>query len=277
MVAMVLAWKPAATATEPPAGELVAAETAEIAWHDDYAKAMSEAEQRNKMFLIYFCDACDNGPCNRFKAETLDDDCVRCKLQHYVCVQLPLDAKITVGGKEVKLLEHAAYGEMLGRPGIAIVDFRSSDAKLRGSVVSMFPITERLSYTAEQMAVILDLPPGTLTQRTLIYAVRIHPEKPASTDGKPAPDLFEEAESHSQHQAEIRFQGHHQWESRFRRIVARLPGGVSAREVCAESWPGENLRKPPSSVSAVGLAGTGASSALEPLFRLHTSCGGMAW
>ena len=35
------------------------------------------------------------------------------------------------------------------------------------------------------MAVILDLPPGTLTQRTLIYAVRTHPERPASADGQP--------------------------------------------------------------------------------------------
>jgi len=158
-----------------------------------------------------------------------------------VCVQLPRDAKITVGGEPVILLEHTAFYEMLGRPGIAIVDFRSADANLRGTVVSTFPITEKLWYSPERMAVILDLPPGTLTQRTLIYAVRIHPEKPASTDGEPLPDLLEEAQGHSQYQAGIRRQGHHFWESRFRRIVARLPGGLSAREVCAESWPGENL------------------------------------
>ena len=176
-----------------------------------------------------------------FKAETLDDPRVRRKLQDYVCVQLPLDAKITVDGKEVTLLEHAAFHEMLGRPGIAIVDFRSSDRQAAGAVVSTFPITEKLWYTPEQMAVILDLPPGTLTQRTLIYAVRIHPDKPASTDGELSPDLLEEAQSHSQYQADIRLQGHHFWESRFQRIVARLPGGLTAREVCAESWPGENL------------------------------------
>jgi len=52
---------------------------------------------------------------------------------------------------------------------------------------------------------------------------------------------LEEAQSHSQYQADIRRQGHHYWESRFHRIVARLPGGLGAREVCAESWPGENL------------------------------------
>jgi hypothetical protein len=225
------------TAAEPAAN----APPAAITWHTDYAKAMSMAERADKMLLVYFCDPACDGPCNRFKAETLDDPQVRDKLQDYVCVQLPLAAKITVQGKEVVLLEHEAFREMLGRPGIAIVDFRTPDAPLRGSVVSTFPITESLWYTPQQMAVILNLPPGTLTQRTLIYAVRTHPDKPASTDGRALPTLLEEAESHSQYQAQIQQQGHHFWESRFHRIVARLPGGGTAREVCAESWPGQNL------------------------------------
>lgn len=213
----------------------------EIQWFDKYAEAMTAAEERNRMLLVYFCDDCPDAVCNRFKAETLSDPTVRTKLQDYVCVQVPLSATITVDGKPVTLLEHEAYREMLGRPGIAIVDFRSTDATLRGAVVSAFPITGKLWYTPQRMAVILDLPPATLTQRTLIYAVRIHPDKPASTSGELDPNLLEEAQNHSEYQARIRLQGHHAWESRFRRIVGRLPGGLSAREVCAESWPGENL------------------------------------
>lgn len=216
-------------------------ESPDVAWMSDYAEAMSAAERQNKMLFVYFCDGCSGESCSRFKAETLDDVQVRRKLQDYVCVQVRLDTTITVDGKPVKLLEHEAFREMLGQSGIAIVDYRSEDANLRGAVVSTFPITQKLWYTPERMAVILQLPPGTLTQRTLIYAVRIHPEHPASTDSEPSNYLFDEAQSHSQHQAEIRLQGHHQWESRFHRIVSRLPGGLSAREVCAESWPGENL------------------------------------
>ncbi len=53
--------------------------------------------------------------------------------------------------------------------------------------------------------------------------------------------LVKEAESHSQHQARIRLQGHHQWNTRFHRINAKLPAGLTASEVCAESWAGENL------------------------------------
>jgi hypothetical protein len=76
-----------------------------------------------------------------------------------------------------------------------------------------------------------------LTQRTLILAVRIHPEGPSSTDGVFLTTLAKESESHARHQAQINLQGHHNWESRFHRISARLPGGHSAQEVCAESWP----------------------------------------
>ena len=227
-----------------PAAALPAAErdadAPKVRWSNDYAKAMTAAEKQNKMLLLHFSDGSDGGPGGRLTA-TLDDPRVRRKLQDYVCARLPLGTKIKVQGKEVVLLEHGAFREMLGKPGVAIVDFRVSDPARRGAVVSAFPATEDLGYTPEQMTVILNLPPGTLTQRTLIYAVRTHPEKPASTDGELLPALLEEAQSHSQYQADIRLQGHHQWGSRFARIVARLPGGLGAREVCAESWPGQNL------------------------------------
>jgi hypothetical protein len=51
-----------------------------VAWHANYARAMAEAERKNKMLLIYFCDAGDDTPCHRFKAETLDDPKVQGKL-----------------------------------------------------------------------------------------------------------------------------------------------------------------------------------------------------
>jgi len=212
-----------------------------VVWHDDYAQAMAEAERLGRMLLVFFCDPKGDGTCNRFKAETLDDVRVCRKLADYVCVQLPLEATIRSGGQEVKLLEHDAFREMLGRPGVAIVDFLDESSPRYGAVVSQFPITERLWYTPEQMIVILDLPPGTLTQRTLIYAVRTHPDRPASADGELCPDLAVEAGDHAKYQASVGRQGHQFWETRFHRIMGRLPRGLTAREVCAESWPGENL------------------------------------
>jgi hypothetical protein len=215
-------------------------ETAPVYWHDDYTRAVREAEHQGKMLLVYFCDPGGDCDCNRFKAETLDDALVCSKLQDYVCLQARLDASIIVDGKSVVLLSHPAFKEMLGKPGIAIIDYRRRDSQVYGAVVSAFPISRRLWYTPEKMAVILDLPAGTLTQRTLIYAVRTHPDKPASTEGEASSYLLEEAQKQSQYQADIHLQGHHFWESRFHRISDRL-NGLSTREVCAESWPGQNL------------------------------------
>jgi hypothetical protein len=242
-------------AHEPSPAESVGP-TVEVAWMSDYAAAVRKAEKERKMLLIRFEAPSGNARCERFERETLADAEVRRKLRDYVCLRLPLGATVELdgdppggnsddappgGGKQVVLLKHSAMAEMLGQPGVAIIDFAHPEAEHYGRVVSTFPLTGKLWFGPEQMKVILDLPPGTLTQRTLIYAVRVHPDRPASTSGKIDPYLVAQAESHSRHQAQIRRQGHHQWETRFHQINARLSGGLSAVEVCAESWPGERL------------------------------------
>ncbi len=209
-----------------------------ISWETDYLHAMDLANQQQKMLLIFFHDPSDPQS-QRLASQTLASADVQQKLRDLVCLRLPLDAKVTLEGKDVILLKHPTLGEMLGRPGLAIADFAHADPKLHGCIVSVFPLSGGLSYGPAEMQVILDLPPGTLTQRTLIYAVRIHPERPASAVGPADNRLLAEAESHSLYQARIRLQGHHGWDARFPRIAAML--GASPREVCAESWPGQNL------------------------------------
>ncbi len=202
---------------------------------------MKLAEQQGKMLLIYFHDPKKNELCELFEAVTLSDPEVVDRLQSFVLVKATLATKITSGGKELELLEHPSFSEMLGQPGIAIVDFRYKDSLHYGCVVSEFPFMEGCPYNVEQMLVILGLPRGTLTQRTLIYAVRTHPDRPESTNGTLDLYLVSEATSHSSHQAQIHLQGHHQWDTRFHRINTKLPPDSLACEVCAESWPGENL------------------------------------
>jgi len=228
---------PWARGAEPSPGK---AEVPEVFWYKDYVKAMEAADHGRRMLLVFFYDRQDPQSWE-FATKTVRDPAVQERLQHYVCARLPADTKIRIQGQEVRLLEHEGFREMLGRPGIAIIDLANVDTRLYNAVVSVFPFSEKLRYTPEHFRVILELPAGTLTQRTLIYAVRTHPERPASADGQFLPNLAEEAESHSDYQARIRRQGHHFWERRFHRINARLPAGCTSREVCAESWPGENL------------------------------------
>jgi hypothetical protein len=235
-----VAEKPAATvpATEQPAAEKPAIEP--IAWQQDYFAAYTLAKQQARMLLIYF-QSLDDAQGKRFDEATWKDEAVCRAARRYVCLRLPLDATIEIEDKPQKLLAQPAFREMLGRPGLAIIDLAHKDKDHFAHVVSTFPLTAKLQYTPQQVVAMLDLPPGTLTQRTLIYAVRTHPERPGSADGELHGTLVAEAASHAQHQADIRLQGHHQWETRFHRISAQLPAGLSASEVCAESWPGENL------------------------------------
>jgi hypothetical protein len=212
-----------------------------LQWYTDYAAATDDARRQRKMMFIHFVHPGPCKLCGEFTSQTLSDPQVVQRLNRVVKARLPVDATIRVESREVTLLEQPAFSEMLGRDGIAIIDFAHPDAEYYGQVVSTFPFLRGRPYTAEQTAAILDLPPGTLTQRTLIYAVRVHPDRPASTQGKLDSYLLKEASLHSRYQARIRLQGHHQWNRRFHRINARLPQGLLASEVCAESWPGENL------------------------------------
>ncbi len=212
-----------------------------LVWGTDYGEAMKVAEREGRMMLICFHEPGASEVCERFASEVLGHPKVLGPLKDYVTVRLPLDATIVIGGKEEPILRQPAFREMLGRPGIAVVDFANQGTEHYGHVVSQFPFLGGRAYTVDQVSVMLSLPPGTLTQRTLIYAVRTHPDRPESTEGQFDPTLMREATAHSEHQARIRLQGHHNWERRFHRITALLPRGLLATEVCAESWPGESL------------------------------------
>ena len=207
----------------------------------DYKTAMKVAAEDRKLLFIYFHDSRPNPAQRAFETHTLADEQIKEKLQRYVVLRLPREAAIVQDDKQVKLLQHAAFAEMLGRQGVAMIDLAHETADYYGHVVSTFPFTPGKYYRKEALSIILDLPPGTLTQRTMIYAVRIHPEAPASTQGIFHTVLADEAKEHANYQASILLQGHHSWDSRFHRINSKLPGGVLAQEVVAESWPNESL------------------------------------
>jgi len=213
----------------------------ELDWLTDYAEGMRLATQEHKNLFLYFHEGKGNAARRAFETHTLTDPKIKEALVNLILVDLDMEATVKNRDKTIVLLKHPAFAEMLGRQGIAIVDMSHEKAPYYGCVVSTFPFSPGKFYRAEALSIILHLPPGTLTQRTMIYAVRVHPEGPASTEGQFHPVLADEANKHSTYQASITLQGHHQWDARFQRINAQLPGGTIAQEVVAESWPNEGL------------------------------------
>ena len=213
----------------------------ELCWHSDYREAYQEAEQQGKMLLIHFVAAQGGASGDERLRDHLNKHEILASLKSYVLARLPVDATIQLDGEPLRLLNHASFAEMHGAAGLAIVDLKNDQHDYYGHVVSAFPMTGGNRYDLASISTILDLPGGTLTQRTMIYAVRMHPERPRSTSGEFHSVLAEEAEQHSRHQASIRLQGHHNWETRFHRINRRIGSGASATEVVAESWSGQDL------------------------------------
>lgn len=218
----------------------------DVQWLTDYSAAMERATDEKKMLFVYFEDAKPNSAHERFQSKTLAEPAVRDRLSQYVCLRLPTSAKVDDAEGAGRLLDHRSFHYMYRRSGVAVVDLANVDASYYGYVVSCFPF-DRPAYYCDSyegipsVKTILDLPAGTITQRTMVYAVRMHPERPASTVNEPSPVLQSEAAQHSRHQARIRLLGHHGWGNRSQRIWSRLRGGSGPSEVCAESWPGPGL------------------------------------
>lgn len=210
-------------------------------WHTDYTTAVKAAKEQGKFLLIHFHETRPNAADVTFTQRTLAETEVRRKLDAFECASLPLDASILMSGRQTRLVDHPSFAELGRRQGIAILDFACPGTVHYGQVVNVIPFKPGRSLSAGEMRAVLTLPPGTLTQRTIIYAVRTHPEQPASTNGQFNPVLADEAASHSSHQASIRVQGHHGWGYRFQRILSRLRFGGAPVEVVAESWPGQGL------------------------------------
>lgn len=176
--------------------------------HKDYANAYRSARKTNQMLLL------DMGV--RLDFAKLDAS----RLGGYVLCQLPLDASVDVGGKDVKLVDHTSFVNLDGAPGVVIIDLQNDD--FLGNVVSVLP---HRHLNLDSLYELLALPKGTLTQRTLVWALRVHPERPQSVRGTPDPALVSHAQNHSQAQASSNTQYHN------------MPVSISSSEIVAESWP----------------------------------------
>ena len=254
-----------------------AAELDGIVWHTDYQKAVRSAKESSKNLLIYFYAEVDSpkllnlseerfvqsggkeirqvsynnvpsmqkplsiaSACREFESGPLCDGAVIEKFREFVLLKLPIDATITEDGVERPLLEESMYAEMQNLPGLAILDFQHKEAPYYEGVVSTIPFLRAKPITGEQMLTLIGLPEGTLTQRTLIYAVRIHPERPLSTMGEQHSVVVKGATEHSAYQAKSGVLGHQNFSARAGRIAQEIGiGGVS--EVCAQSWSDEGL------------------------------------
>lgn len=129
-----------------------------------------------------------------------------------------------------KFLEHPAFKYLDGKTGMIIIDPKTQRVNFA------YKFTDGLHLSKEHTAVILNLPDGTLTQRTLMYALRTHLERPQSCWSENKVILNQHASNHCKLLSE-RGMGHHNWGER-QGLISRAVGRMPV-EVAGEAWTGD--------------------------------------
>jgi len=213
----------------------------ESGWLTDYEKATTVAVKEKKDLVIYFRGAGELD-------DALKNADVKEALKKFVCLRVPLDYEYQ--GK--KLLEHEALLEMIGKPGLAVISYHNAKLPTFGQAISVHPMVSSRyrwvpAYGPAQIKITLELPAhATLSQRSMIYAVRVHPEVPQSVFSVCHPAFLEHAQRHSKQQANVQRQHHANLGSVMGWLQGRVDTGLGgASEVVAESWGrfvgGENV------------------------------------
>lgn len=201
----------------------------EPSWLTDYHAARAEAVRSRRMLLV----AVDG------------EDSVFAPRPHsipalwsYVLLRQTTETTYDVDGKPRRLLEFGDFAPLKGQPGVVIYDFKHVGKPYYGQVVSAMPY-RYLGPTAGKNVFddtyrerkLLTLEPGTLTQRTLTWAVRVSKghgsnQPLRSADGRPNETLRLGARRNSQLQC--------------RMGVGHFAGGLTGAEI-ASPGPGQDI------------------------------------
>lgn len=204
---------------------------------DDYAAATEAARQAQAMLLVSVEPA--GGDAADAVGQWLEQPGVQ---ERFAATGTPwVFCRLGLHDAGAGLVGDPALREMRRGPGVFVVDH--TPGAYTGRIVSILPRTagKYYSFSPSHLDALATLPQGSLTQRSLILAVRIHPEHPQSSQGSFEPTLAEAATAHSEHQARIGRQGHHGWQSRSQALAGRVGGSGYPQEVCAESWENQDL------------------------------------
>lgn len=226
-----------------------AAEGSAIEWLSDYEVAVRLAKQSGRMLLVCI-EGVDSessrlesaypaDPWSRWiEAEGENFEEIR---QRYLFCKVAENERVNINGKTSEILQHEPLIHMQNSAGVTIFDFTNWGDAMQDRVVSVYPVSTTRKLSPAALKAMVRLPRGTLTQRTLVLALALHPKGPQSIRGDWNPVLAKAAEGHSTHQAELKKQGHQGWPSRFQRLLNQLGQNSKPKEVCAESWPGQSL------------------------------------
>lgn len=220
---------------EPAIDEVVKRTIGSLDWHTDYKLAYREAKAQKKFLLVYFRDEAQGTFYDSFEKNVLADATAKSELERVVRVVVPSSS--TDYGRKLKndsrerLLDHPSFSFMYRTAGLAMIDLASQEKGLHGHVVSAHPLMSHRSESAGTLRVLLTLPPGSVTQRAMIYAMRIHHSRPLGASHGAFSGYVGYLANHHSILMTSYGVGHHDWGNRANQVQAAT--GRSPTEVAA--------------------------------------------
>lgn len=199
-------------------------------WNTDYSAAYQQARQEHKQLLIFFRDSNAKHVADSYEKNVLASDSLWVPLSGYVRAVVPLDIQAptkSAGESSSRLVDDPAFEQLQRRQGIVTIDLSDRKSSPYGLVTAAHPFASGLHYSVSSTSVVLGLPRGTLTQRALIYALRMHPQGPQLANLGMSAYLCEQARQHSSVMAQVEQVGHHNWGNRFQTISGAVGHGVN--------------------------------------------------
>ncbi|MBI1311588.1 hypothetical protein GC176_09800 [bacterium] len=218
---------------ESPGTESLASErpaTAELAsdWSTDYVAAYQQAIAERRFLIMLFRNPAGT-PGDGVSLADLPTTADLGRLSETVRVVVPTTMPVPglSSGTASRLLDHRSFRHLQGEAGVAIVDLTRTDSPNFGRVVSAFPgATDRTSIVAA-LKPAQSLPAGTISQRSLLLALRTSSENSAFADQTFDPQLNDLANRNSRYMAHLDQTG--LFEADERRAAVRERFGENAR------------------------------------------------
>ena len=164
---------------------------AALIWHQDYLAGYQQAMQEKRPLLMQFRDISEPDVSESriagFGAPELQP-----LLENFVRVSMPVGSIVpgqTTGQAPSRLLDHRSFRHLNGKAGVVIIDLTEPSAANFARVVSALPLPSDGRFSPEILSKLLQLPAGSIGQRTLLLSIRTATSAPDFTVGEQQPLL----------------------------------------------------------------------------------------
>lgn len=204
-----------------------------LSWHQDYLAAYQQAIDQQRPLLMVLRDTLEpegtDAGTSAFSATELEP-----LLGNYVRVSMSIGATVpglSAAEAPTRLLEHRSFRHLNGRPGLAIIDLTDAKGPYFGRVVTAVPLPENGRFSAELLKRALQLPPGSIGQRTLVLTIRVSLPDSSFANGDPHPQLMQLASRSARLMAQNEQPGSFDQGARIAAVVNTFGNSARMREL----------------------------------------------